>query len=46
MWLNAGILLMFTGSQGSQFQLLALGVVLIGSALLNSFTLRRYGSLQ
>jgi ribose transport system permease protein/erythritol transport system permease protein len=45
-WLNAGILLMFTGSQGSQFQLLALGTVLIGSALLNAFTLRRYGSLH
>jgi ribose transport system permease protein/erythritol transport system permease protein len=45
-WLNAGILLMFTGSQGSQFQLLALGVVLIGSALLNAFTLRRYGALH
>jgi ribose/xylose/arabinose/galactoside ABC-type transport system permease subunit len=45
-WLNAGILLMFEGSQGSQYQLLALGVVLVGSALLNAVTLRRYGSLQ
>lgn len=45
-WLNAGILLMFEGSQGSQYQLLALGIVLIGSALLNAVTLRRYGSLQ
>lgn len=45
-WLDAGILLMFTGNQGSQYQLLALGVVLVGSALLNALTLRRYGSLQ
>ncbi len=40
-WLNAGILLYFEGSQGSQFQLFALGAVLIVSALLNSVTLRR-----
>lgn len=45
-WLNAGILLMFEGDQGSQYQLLALGLVLVGSALLNAVTLRRYGSLQ
>ena len=44
--LNAGILLMFEGSQGSQYQLLALGIVLVGSALLNAVTMRRYGSLQ
>jgi ribose/xylose/arabinose/galactoside ABC-type transport system permease subunit len=40
-WLNAGILLYFEGSQGSQYQLFALGAVLIVSALLNSLTLRR-----
>ena len=40
-WLNAGILLYFEGSQGSQYQLFALGAVLIASALLNSLTLRR-----
>lgn len=42
-WLNAGILLAFEGSAGSQFQLFALGGVLILSALLNAFTLRRRG---
>jgi ribose/xylose/arabinose/galactoside ABC-type transport system permease subunit len=40
-WLNAGILLYFEGSQGSQYQLFALGAVLIVSALLNMVTLRR-----
>lgn len=40
-WLNAGILLYFEGSQGSQYQLFALGAVLIVSALLNTVTLRR-----
>lgn len=45
-WLNAGILLMFESSQGTQYQLLALGSVLVLSALLNSVTLRRYGSLR
>ena len=42
-WLNAGILLAFTGNDGTQFQLLALGVVLIFAALLNGLTTRRYG---
>ncbi|REF37688.1 ABC transporter permease [Thermasporomyces composti] len=42
-WLNAGLLLAFEGSEGSQYQLLALGVVLVGSALLNTISLRRYG---
>jgi ribose/xylose/arabinose/galactoside ABC-type transport system permease subunit len=42
-WLNAGILLAFTGNDGSQFQLLALGLVLVFAALLNGITSRRYG---
>lgn len=42
-WLNAGILLAFPGNLGVQFQLLALGVVLIFAALLNSLTRRKYG---
>ncbi|AKU18504.1 serine protease [Luteipulveratus mongoliensis] len=42
-WLNAGILLAFTGNDGTQYQLLALGVVLIFAALLNGVTQRRYG---
>jgi ribose transport system permease protein/erythritol transport system permease protein len=45
-WLNAGLLLAFEGSEGSQYQLLALGVVLVGSALLNTISLRRYGRLS
>lgn len=45
-WLNAGLLLAFEGSEGSQYQLLALGVVLVGSALLNTVSLRRYGRLS
>ncbi|MBM7789032.1 ABC transporter permease [Tenggerimyces flavus] len=44
-WLNAGLLLAFEDSKGSQYQLLALGVVLILSALLNTLTLRRYGRI-
>ena len=40
-WLNAGILLYFEGSQGSQYQLFALGAVLIVSALINAVSLRR-----
>jgi ribose/xylose/arabinose/galactoside ABC-type transport system permease subunit len=40
-WLNAGILLYFEGSQGSQYQLFALGAVLVVSALMNTVTLRR-----
>jgi ribose/xylose/arabinose/galactoside ABC-type transport system permease subunit len=42
-WLNAGILLAFIGNEGSQYQLLALGAVLIFAALLNGLTQRRYG---
>ncbi len=42
-WLNAGILLAFIGSEGSQYQLFALGVVLIASALLNTYMVRRRG---
>lgn len=42
-WLNAGILLAFVGNEGSQYQLLALGTVLIAAALLNGFAGRRYG---
>ncbi|WP_199433434.1 ABC transporter permease [Qaidamihabitans albus] len=42
-WLNAGILLSFEGSEGSQYQLLALGGVLIFAAILNGFATRRYG---
>lgn len=41
-WLNAGIILYFEGNTGTQFQLLALGVVLILSALLNGWTTRRF----
>jgi ribose/xylose/arabinose/galactoside ABC-type transport system permease subunit len=41
-WLNAGIILYFEGNTGTQFQLLALGVVLILSALLNGLAGRRY----
>jgi ribose/xylose/arabinose/galactoside ABC-type transport system permease subunit len=41
-WLNAGIILYFEGNTGTQFQLLALGVVLILAALLNGFTTRRF----
>ena len=42
-WLNAGILLAFVGNEGSQYQLLALGAVLIFAALLNGLATRRYG---
>jgi ribose/xylose/arabinose/galactoside ABC-type transport system permease subunit len=42
-WLNAGILLAFVGNDGAQYQLLALGTVLIFAALLNGLTIRRYG---
>jgi ribose transport system permease protein/erythritol transport system permease protein len=41
-WLNAGILIAIEGNGGTQFQLFALGVILVGSALLNGFTNRRY----
>jgi ribose/xylose/arabinose/galactoside ABC-type transport system permease subunit len=42
-WLNAGILLAFVCNDGAQYQLLALGTVLIFAALLNGLTIRRYG---
>jgi ribose transport system permease protein/erythritol transport system permease protein len=42
-WLDAGMLLAFEGSQGSRYQLLALGLLLVSSALLNSLTARRRG---
>jgi ribose/xylose/arabinose/galactoside ABC-type transport system permease subunit len=46
-WLNAGMLLAFPeGAEGSRYQLLALGLVLVLSALLNTFALRRYGRLS
>ena len=45
-WLNAGMLLAFEGSEGSRYQLLALGLVLVLSALLNTVALRRYGRLS
>jgi ribose/xylose/arabinose/galactoside ABC-type transport system permease subunit len=44
-WLNAGILLALPGNDGTQFQLLALGVVLVFAALLNSITKRKYGGI-
>jgi len=43
-WLDAGILLAIPGNAGSQFQLLALGVVLVAAALLNGLTARRFGT--
>jgi ribose transport system permease protein/erythritol transport system permease protein len=42
-WLNAGILLAVPGNAGGQYQLLALGLVLVFAALLNGLTTRRYG---
>jgi ribose transport system permease protein/erythritol transport system permease protein len=46
-WLNAGMLLAFPeGAEGSRYQLLALGLVLVLSALLNTIALRRYGRLS
>lgn len=42
-WLNAGIPLAIEGNAGPQFQLLALGAVLIFAALLNGLTVRKYG---
>lgn len=42
-WLNAGILLYFTGNTGTQFQLFALGVVLLFAALLNGVIAHRVG---
>jgi ribose transport system permease protein/erythritol transport system permease protein len=45
-WLNAGILLSFVGNDATQYQLLALGVVLILAALLNGLANRRYGGAR
>ncbi|MTD15519.1 ABC transporter permease [Nakamurella sp. YIM 132087] len=45
-WLNAGILLYFVGNEGAQYQLLALGAVLVFAALLNGLTNRRYGGAR
>lgn len=42
-WLNAALLISFEGTAGPRAQLLALGVVLIASILINSFAARRYG---
>ncbi|MEO6826950.1 MAG: ABC transporter permease [Microbacteriaceae bacterium] len=44
-WVNAGILLAFPGNDGTQFQLLALGLVLILASLLNGLTKRKYGGI-
>jgi ribose/xylose/arabinose/galactoside ABC-type transport system permease subunit len=43
-WLDAGILLAVPGNAGSQFQLFALGAVLVFAALLNGLAARRYGA--
>jgi ribose/xylose/arabinose/galactoside ABC-type transport system permease subunit len=43
-WLDAGILLAVPGNAGTQFQLAALGAVLVFAALLNGLTTRRYGA--
>ncbi|GLY68144.1 ABC transporter permease [Amycolatopsis taiwanensis] len=45
-WLNAGILLAFVGNTGSQYQLAALGGVLVFAALLNGVAGRRYGGTR
>ncbi|WP_411733219.1 ABC transporter permease [Paeniglutamicibacter sp.] len=45
-WLNAGILLAFSGNEGSQFQLLALGLLLIGASLMNRLTSKKFGVLH
>ncbi|QEW00957.1 ABC transporter permease [Microbacterium caowuchunii] len=44
-WLNAGILLLVPGNEGSQLQLFALGAVLVFAALLNGLTKRKYGGI-
>lgn len=41
-WLNAALLISFQGSIGPRSQLLALGLVLIFSVLLNSFAARKF----
>ena len=45
-WLNLGIGLSFVGNEGSQYQLLALGAVLVFAALLNGLTNRKYGGAR
>ncbi|MGO1768871.1 MAG: ABC transporter permease [Microbacterium sp.] len=45
-WLNASILLLFPGNYGTQYQLLALGVLLVAAALLNGYTNRRYNIIE
>ncbi len=45
-WLDAGMLLLFPGNQGTQYQLLALGSVLVFAALLNAYTGRKYGGTR
>ncbi|QCR18361.1 ABC transporter permease [Agrococcus sp. SGAir0287] len=40
-WLNASILIVVPGNDGSQMQLLALGVVLLGASLLGGISQRR-----
>lgn len=45
-WLDAGILLAVPGDAGTQFQLFALGAVLIFAALLNGFTNLRFGRAE
>lgn len=43
-WLNAGLLIVFSGNTAAQTQLFALGVVLIGASLLNEWVKRRSGN--
>jgi len=43
-WLNAGLPLAIEGNAGTQYQRLALGVVLVFAALLNGLTTRKYGA--
>jgi len=43
-WLNAGLPLAIEGNAGTQFQQLALGLVLVFAALLNGLTNRKYGA--
>lgn len=45
-WLNAGILLAVPGDAGTRFQLFALGLLLVASALLNAVATRRYGEAR
>ncbi|MCU1446536.1 ABC transporter permease [Cryobacterium sp.] len=44
-WINASILLTLPGNDGTRFQLLALGAVLIFASLLNGLTKRIYGGI-